>query len=79
MKPAVMGRKNHLFVGGQKGGEMLSTFYSVIETCRENDVNPVTYLTDVLARIPTHPNKRIEELLPHNWKKLREQQESAAA
>ena len=58
---------------------MLSTFYSVIETCRENDVNPVTYLTDVLARIPTHPNKRIEELLPHNWKKLREQQESAAA
>lgn len=79
MKPAVMGRKNHLFVGGKQGGEMLSTFYSVIETCRENGVNPVTYLTDVLARIPTHPNKRIEELLPHNWKKLRQQQVSAAA
>ena len=79
MKPAVMGRKNHLFVGGQQGGEMLAIFYSVIETCRENCVNPVTYLADVLARIPTHPNKRIEELLPHNWKKLREQQTSAAA
>ena len=23
---------------------------------------------DVLARIPTHPNKRIHELLPYHWK-----------
>ncbi|MBY0462387.1 MAG: IS66 family transposase [Alphaproteobacteria bacterium] len=79
IKPIVMGRKNHLFVGGDQGGETLAIFYSVIETCRQNDVNPVTYLADVLERIPTHPNKRIEELLPYNWKKLREQQASAAA
>lgn len=78
IKPIVMGRKNHLFVGGDQGGEALAIFYSVIETCRQNDVNPVTYLADVLARIPTHPNKRIEELLPYNWKKLREQQTAAA-
>ncbi|MBI2748226.1 MAG: transposase domain-containing protein, partial [Burkholderiales bacterium] len=25
-------------------------------------------LRDVLARIHTHPNARIDELLPHRWK-----------
>jgi hypothetical protein len=25
------------------------------------------YLEDVLQRLPTHPNKRIQELLPHHW------------
>ncbi len=27
-------------------------------------------LKDVLARLPTHKNSRIEELLPHNWPPL---------
>ncbi|MCP4545106.1 MAG: transposase domain-containing protein, partial [bacterium] len=26
------------------------------------------YLTDVLIQIQTHPQSRIDELLPHNWK-----------
>ena len=42
--------------------------YSLIETAKQNGVDPVAYLADVLARIPIHPNKRIEELLPYNWK-----------
>jgi hypothetical protein len=29
------------------------------------------YLRDVLDRISTHPNSRIQELLPDQWKKLR--------
>ncbi|WP_157685260.1 transposase domain-containing protein, partial [Robbsia andropogonis] len=26
------------------------------------------YLKDVLNRLPTHPARRIDDLLPHNWK-----------
>jgi hypothetical protein len=25
------------------------------------------YLGDVLMRVNTHPNKRLDELLPHRW------------
>lgn len=73
IKPIVIGRKNHMFVGGEQGGKAAAIFYSLIETCRDNDVNPEIYLADVLKRIPTHPNKHIKELVPYEWKKLREQ------
>ena len=42
-----------------------------------HDVNPEEWLTDVLTRIPTHPNSRVDELLPHNWKKLRQLRKAA--
>ena len=41
---------------------------SLVATCEANDVNPVAYLTDVLARLGRHPADRIGELLPHRWK-----------
>ncbi|MFK7845343.1 MAG: transposase domain-containing protein [Rhodothermales bacterium] len=30
-------------------------------------MNPHEWLSDVLKRIPTHPYKQIDELLPHLW------------
>nr|BDT35630.1 transposase domain-containing protein [Myxococcus sp. MH1] len=38
-------------------------------TCEANGVNPEAYLADVLLRVQTHPNSRIAELLPHEWKR----------
>ena len=70
MKTVVIGRKNHLFVGNEEGGKAAAIIYSLIETCRQNDVNPFLYLKDVLQKVSTHPNSRIEELLPAEWKKL---------
>ncbi|MBN8740002.1 MAG: transposase domain-containing protein, partial [Xanthomonadaceae bacterium] len=29
---------------------------------------PYAYLKDVLTRLPTHPDRRIVELLPHRWR-----------
>ncbi|QPS36807.1 transposase domain-containing protein [Burkholderia oklahomensis] len=43
-------------------------FYSILATCRANDINPYDYLSDVLGRINDHPINRIEELAPYNWK-----------
>ncbi|MBL8676202.1 MAG: transposase domain-containing protein [Alphaproteobacteria bacterium] len=42
--------------------------YTLVETCKQNKVDPYHYLADVLERILTHPNSRIKELLPYNWK-----------
>lgn len=67
IKPIVIGRKNYMFMGGPRGGEAAAIFYTLIETCKANKVDPYHYLADVLERLPTHPNKKIQELLPQNW------------
>jgi hypothetical protein len=33
-----------------------------------NDVDPQTWLADILDRIAGHPARRLDELLPWNWK-----------
>ena len=40
--------------------------YSLIQTCRLNNIDPQAWLADVLARIAGHPVSRLDELLP--WK-----------
>ena len=44
--------------------------YSLINTARLNGVDPLAWLTDVLARIADLPQSRLSELLPWNWKAL---------
>ena len=61
-------RKNSLFAGSPGGAENWAIVASIIETCKLNDVNPQTYLTDILNKIVGgHPQKRIDELMPWNW------------
>ena len=67
IKPIVIGRKNFLFMGGPKGGWAAAIIFSLMESCKQNSIDPYYYLEDVLQRLPTHPNKRIQELLPHHW------------
>ncbi|MBE2251918.1 MAG: IS66 family transposase [Myxococcus sp.] len=67
LRRVALGRKNFLFVGNDEAGENLAGLYSLVATCEANDVNPLAYLQDVLTRVHTHPNSRIDELLPHNW------------
>ncbi len=38
--------------------------YSLIGSAKLNGLDPQAYLTDILARLPTHPAKRIADLLP---------------
>lgn len=71
LRKAALGRKNFLFVGHEAAGENLAGLYALVATCEANGVNPEEYLADVLLRVQTHPNSRIGELLPHEWKRLR--------
>lgn len=68
IRRVAIARKNHLFFGSEAGGKAAAVFYSILATCRANDINPYDYLSDVLGRINDHPINRIEELAPYNWK-----------
>jgi transposase len=68
LRRVALGRRNFLFVGNEAAGQSLAGLYSLVATCEANDVNPAEYLADVLERINDHPNSRIDELLPQNWK-----------
>jgi transposase len=68
IRPAALGRKNWLFFGSDAGGERGAAFYTLIGTARMNGVEPEVWLTDVIARIGSHPINRLEELLPWNWR-----------
>ena len=42
--------------------------YTLIQTCRLNDVDPQAWLADVLGRINDHNIQNLDQLLPWNWK-----------
>ena len=70
-----VGRKNYLFCGNHDSAENAAIMYSLIETCKANDVDPREWLIDVLNRLPVYNNDYsldLADLLPHNWKKSRE-------
>lgn len=65
IRPVTLGRKNHLFAGGDGGGHRWAVVSSLITTCKLNDVEPYAYLRDILQRIiDGHPVNRLDELLP---------------
>lgn len=67
IKPLVIGRKNWMFAGSHKAAKNAAIIYSLIETCKLNNVNPRKYFADVLARLPSCKITDINKLLPYNW------------
>ena len=73
-----LGRKAWLFAGSDRGAERAAVMATLIMTARLNDVDPKAWLADVLARIADLPASRLHELLPWEWKRLREAGKPAA-
>jgi len=67
IRPIAIGRSNWLFAGSLRAGQRAAAVMSLIQSARINGHDPYAYLKDVLERLPTQPNSRIEELLPHRW------------
>ena len=68
LRGIALGRKSWLFCGSDRGGQRGAAMYSLIVTCKLNQMDPHAWLADVLARIHTQPAHRLDELLPWNWK-----------
>ena len=67
IRPIALGRKNWLFIGSEQAGERAAVLMSLIESAKLNGHDAWAYLKDVLTKLPTWPNSRIEELLPYRW------------
>jgi transposase len=72
IKPVAIGRKNWLFAGSLNGGKSAATLYTLVQSCRRLRIDPFEYLRDVLGRVSTHPDSRIDELIPAAWKAARD-------
>lgn len=68
LRRVALGRSNYLFFGNEEAGKHFAVLYTLVASCEKHGVNAITYLTDVLIRVQTHPASRIDELLPHRWK-----------
>ena len=69
VRPIALNRKNALFAGHDEGGRAWGRIASLIETAKINGIEPFAYLKATLEAIAAgHPQKRIDELLPWNFK-----------
>ena len=68
IRPLALGRKNWLFAGSLRAGQRAAAVMTLIQSAKLNGHDPLAYLGDLLERLPTQPNHRIHELLPHHWR-----------
>ena len=67
IKPFVIGRKNWLFANTPRGAKASATIYSIVETAKENGLNPFAYLQYLFEQLPNidlNDQCALDELLP---------------
>jgi transposase len=67
LRGIVVGRKNWMFYGSDRGGRTAAVLTSLTATCKRLRIDPFAYLRDVFGRISTHPQNQLDELLPDRW------------
>jgi transposase len=55
-------------MGSDSGGDRAALVYTLIGSCKLNDIEPESYLRHVLATIADYPINQIKDLLPWNIK-----------
>jgi len=66
IKPFVIGRKNWLFANTPRGATASAIVYSIVETAKENGINPLTYLTHLFEQLPNTKwtDENLDQLMP---------------
>ena len=64
MRPVALGRNAFLFVGSERAGHTVAIYYSIVQSCKVNQVNPLTYLTYVLKNVR---NRSVTLPTPHDF------------
>jgi transposase len=57
-----------MFYGSDNGGRTAAVLSSVIATSKRFGIDPFAYLRDLFKRLSRHPQSRLAELLPDQWK-----------
>jgi len=70
IRPFAIGRKNWLFANSQAGAKASANLYSLIETAKLNQLNPLEYFKTIFTQLPNAESVGdIEALLPWNIEK----------
>jgi len=64
VKPFAQGRKQWLFSNTPNGADSSSIYYSIIETAKENLLNPFQYIKYLLEELPNTTTGDLDKLLP---------------
>ena len=67
IKPFVIGRKNWMFANTPKGAKSSALIYSIIETAKENELNPFNYLQFLFENLPQidiNDQEKLDKFLP---------------
>ena len=71
IRSITIGRKNYLFCGNHEAAKNMCVVTSLLATCRNHNVNPRLYLSDIIEKMPyyneTTTKEELIELLPHRW------------
>jgi transposase len=68
IRPLVVGRKNWLFAGSDKGGRTVAVLASLVASAKQHGLDPFVYLRDVLTRIAATSVSQLNQFLPDHWK-----------
>ena len=68
LRGIAVGRRNWTLYGSDNGGRTAAVLTSLIATCKRLSIDPFAYLGDIFERISSHPQSRLAELLPDQWK-----------
>lgn len=70
IRPFAIGRKNWLFCNSPKGADASAAIYSLIETCKANEIVPYKYFEYILTRLPSESflktSEDFERYMPWN-------------
>jgi transposase len=69
IKQFVLARKNFLFAGSDDGGRAAAIHLSLVVSAKQNGIDPLAYMTDVLTRINSLKTSELDQLLPDRWLK----------
>lgn len=72
IRPFAVGRKNWLFSASPRGATASTLFFSLIMTCKANNIEPFAYFCAMLKKIPQCESKEdYKALLPYNMPELK--------
>jgi hypothetical protein len=64
IRPVALGRKNYMFAGSHDAAQHAAIVYSLLATCKINNVEPFEWLSKTLSQISDHPANQLHKLLP---------------
>ena len=69
IRPIALGRKNYLFAGSHESAQRIAMIYSLLASCKTNEIDPMKWLTHILEELPNRTVNDIDDLLPQKGMK----------